>query len=61
MEEIEPHLFFIVSHAYNIVRINARHDALVKAYERYAPRYEGDQEFDVRSLMEQMLQASANA
>ena len=51
MEQIKNGEFFIVSHAYNIVRINERHDAIVKAYERYAPRYEGDDEFDVRTLM----------
>ncbi len=51
MEQIKNGEFFIVSHAYNIVRINQRHDALVKAFERYAPRYEGDDEFDVFSLM----------
>lgn len=51
MEQIKNGEFFIVSHAYNIVRINERHDALVKAFERYAPRYDGDEEFDVRTLI----------
>ena len=51
MQQILNAEFFVVSHAYNIVRIDARHDEIAQAYERYAPRYEGDQEFDVRTLI----------
>ena len=50
MEQIKNEEFYVVSHAYNMVRINERHDALTKAYEKYAPRYEGDEEFDIRTL-----------
>lgn len=57
MKQIKSGEFYIVSHAHNIVRINSRHDALVKAYEQYAPRYEGDEEFDVRTMMAQMAEA----
>ncbi|MEQ9315979.1 MAG: SDR family NAD(P)-dependent oxidoreductase, partial [Henriciella sp.] len=45
---------FVVSHAYNTVRIDERIDALKDAYARYAPRYEGDEEYDVRLLLQQM-------
>ncbi|MBT3017894.1 MAG: SDR family oxidoreductase [Candidatus Thiodiazotropha sp. (ex Clathrolucina costata)] len=61
MEQIKAGEFYIVSHAYNIERINARHDEIVKAYATYAPRYEGDDEFDVRSLMGRMQEAVDNA
>ena len=50
MEQIKNGEFFIVSHAYNRVRIDARYEEIVNAFERYAPRYEGDSEFDVRTL-----------
>lgn len=40
---------FIVSHAYNTVRIDERMDALKAAYTRYAPRHEGDDRYDVRA------------
>jgi len=50
MEQIKNGEFFIVSHAYNMVRINDRHAEISKAYERYAPRYKGDDEFDTRTL-----------
>jgi len=50
MEQIKNGEFFIVSHAYNMVRINDRHAEISKAYERYAPRYKGDNEFDIRTL-----------
>jgi len=59
-EQIKAGEFFIVSHAYNIVRINERHAAIEAAYAKYAPRYEGDNEFDVRSLMATM-QAAVDA
>jgi len=55
MEQIKNGEFFIVSHPYNIVRINDRHAEISRAYERYAPRYEGDDEFDVRTLVQTRL------
>ena len=42
---------FVVSHAYNVVRIDERMDALRAAYAKYAPRYEGDEEYDVKVLV----------
>lgn len=51
MEQIKAGEFYIVSHAYNIVRIEARQKEIAGAYAKYAPRYEGDDEFDVRSLI----------
>jgi NAD(P)-dependent dehydrogenase (short-subunit alcohol dehydrogenase family) len=48
--QIEAGEFFIVSHAYNAVRIEERTAALARAYTTYAPRYVGDTEFDVRTL-----------
>jgi NAD(P)-dependent dehydrogenase (short-subunit alcohol dehydrogenase family) len=50
MTQILAGEFFIVSHAYNIVRIGARNEEIERAFKKYAPRYEGDDEFDVRSL-----------
>ncbi len=50
MKQIKAGEFFIVSHAYNMECINARHHEIAKAYATYAPRYDGDAEFDVRTL-----------
>ncbi|MGF7149783.1 NAD(P)-dependent dehydrogenase (short-subunit alcohol dehydrogenase family) [Sphingomonas zeicaulis] len=50
LKQIEAGEFYIVSHAYNPVRIHERIDALDRAYAAYAPRYDGDDEFDVRTL-----------
>ena len=47
----------IVSHSYNIVRIDQRHDELAKAYATYAPRYEGDDEYDVGTMIAKRKQA----
>jgi NAD(P)-dependent dehydrogenase (short-subunit alcohol dehydrogenase family) len=43
--------FYVVSHAYNMKRIDDRYQEISAAYAKYAPRYEGDDEFDARSLM----------
>jgi NAD(P)-dependent dehydrogenase (short-subunit alcohol dehydrogenase family) len=42
--------FYIVSHAFNFVRIKARWREIEAAFSKYAPRYQGDVEFDVRTL-----------
>jgi NAD(P)-dependent dehydrogenase (short-subunit alcohol dehydrogenase family) len=51
MEQIRAGKFFIVSHAYNMARIEERYNEVKEAYEKYAPRYEGDVEFDVITMM----------
>lgn len=38
-----------VSHAYKMVRIKERRDEIANAYHRYAPRDDGDNDFDVRT------------
>ena len=42
---------FAVSHAFNIEHITERFESVSKAYETYAPRYEGDDGFDVKAMM----------
>jgi hypothetical protein len=59
MEQIQAGSFFIVSHAYNMARIQPRYDEVAAAYARYAPRYEGDVEFDVRTLMQELVEQQA--
>ncbi len=39
---------FAVSHGYNMVHVDEQRDAFAAAFARYAPRYDGDEEFDVR-------------
>lgn len=50
MEQLLAEEFYIVSHAYNFARISARWKEIDAAFRKYAPRYEGDDEFDVRTL-----------
>ena len=45
---------FVVSHASNAVPIAERETALAAAYARYAPRYAGDDEYDVRTVIARM-------
>ncbi|WP_109123603.1 SDR family NAD(P)-dependent oxidoreductase [Dyella sp. C11] len=50
MKQIMAGEFYIVSHAFNFVRISARWREIEAAFKKYAPRYSGDVEFDVRTL-----------
>jgi len=40
-----------------MVRIDQRHDELAKAYATYAPRYEGDDEYDVGTMIAKRKEA----
>jgi NAD(P)-dependent dehydrogenase (short-subunit alcohol dehydrogenase family) len=42
---------FVVSHAYNVVPMGERTDAIAAAFAGFAPRYAGDDEYDVRSYI----------
>ncbi len=59
MKQLKAGEFFVVSHAYNIERINERHDMLAKAYATYAPRYQADQQYDVRTFVQPILEKEA--
>lgn len=50
MEQLKAGEYYVVSHAYNMVRITERYEEMRAAYEKYAPRYDGDEEFDARLL-----------
>ena len=58
MEQLKEGKFYVVSHAYNMKRIDDRYHEVKEAFERYAPRYEGDNEFDVRTLQEKLSNSS---
>ena len=45
---------FVVSHAFNVERMGERVDALESAFATYAPRYAGDDEYDVRVFIQRM-------
>lgn len=45
---------FVVAHAFNVERIHERIDALDAAYAASAPRYPGDDEYDVRTVAARM-------
>ena len=55
MQQLKAGEFYIVSHAYNRVRVDERYRKLIAAFEEYAPRYVGDDEFDVRTQIAMMV------
>jgi len=61
MEQMKAGEFYIVSHAYNAVRIDERQAEIATAYERYAPRYESDEEYDVRTMIARMMARSSES
>jgi len=52
--QIAAEEYYVVSHAYNMVRFHERYGELEAAYAKYAPRYDGDDEWDVRLTFEKM-------
>lgn len=56
MPQLKAAEFFVVSHAYNMVPITERYETLKRAYEKYAPRYEGDQQYHVRAVIKPVLE-----
>ncbi len=56
MKQIKENKFYVVSHSYNMERIEKQNKEIKDAYEEYAPRYEGDDEFDVRTLMSKIME-----
>ena len=56
MPQLKAGQFFVVSHAYNMERITQRYEMLKAAFETYAPRYEGDQQYDVRTVIKPVLE-----
>ncbi|NND66671.1 MAG: SDR family NAD(P)-dependent oxidoreductase [Halioglobus sp.] len=51
LRQLKAGEFYVVSHAYNRVRLDERHAAIGAAFDRYAPRYEGDDEYDIRAII----------
>lgn len=53
--------YYLVGHSYNIVRLRERIEELEAAYARYAPRYDGDEEYDVQLYYQRMAAERAGS
>ena len=53
-EQIKNEEHIIVSHAYNNVHIEKRNNEISLAYKKYAPRYDGDDEYDVKTILSKL-------
>ena len=56
MQQIKTGEFFVVSHSYNMVPITERYEMVKRAYDKYAPRCEGDQQYHVRTVIKPVLE-----
>ena len=54
IEQIKNEEHIIVSHSHNIVHIEDRYKEIISAYDKYAPRYDGDDEYDIRTIIAKM-------
>ncbi|CAI8294423.1 MAG: dehydrogenase [Hyphomonadaceae bacterium] len=54
LEQIRGGAYYVVSHAYNMHHIRDRFEAVSKAFETYAPRYDGDDEYDTQVLIKRL-------
>ncbi len=50
-EQIKNEEHIIVSHSYNSVHIKKRNNEIISAYKKYAPRYNGDDIYDVKTIL----------
>lgn len=50
--QMKAEQFYLVGHSYNIVRIKEEYEEVRAAFDTYAPRYEGDEKYDVKILNE---------
>lgn len=50
LAQIRAGAFHVVSHSYNQVHVDQRHAELSKAFADHAPRHDGDERYDVRTL-----------
>ncbi|MEO0881563.1 MAG: SDR family oxidoreductase [Pseudomonadota bacterium] len=55
--QIRAREFYVVTHAYNVERFRPIHDEIEAAYATYAPRYDGDDEYDVRTAIKKFMAA----
>ena len=53
-KQIKNEEHIIVSHAYNNVHIEKRNIEISSAYKKYAPRYDGDDEYDVKTILSKL-------
>ena len=47
--------FYLVGHSYNAVRIKEEYEEVKAAFDTYAPRYEGDEKYDIKILNERFM------
>lgn len=52
--QIEAGEYYVVSHGYNVVRFDERYDEMKAAFAEYAPREEGDDQYDVQKFVAKM-------
>ena len=58
-EQMRVGEYYLVGHSYNVVRVRERIDELEAAYAQYAPRYKGDEEYDVQINVAKLTAARA--
>jgi len=54
MPQMKAGQFYLVGHAYNMVRITEEYEEVKAAFDKYAPRYEGDEKYDIKILNERL-------
>lgn len=55
VEGVQRGDFYIVTHPHNRDYIAERYEEILKVYDTHAPHFEGDEKYDVRKIMAQMM------
>ena len=51
LQQLKAGEFYVVSHSHNKVRLEERYTKIGAAFDKYAPRYEEDDQFDIRTIV----------
>ena len=54
MPQIKAGEFYIVSHPYNAIRIGEAFQEVKQAFDTYAPRFEGDEQYDIEIFIDRL-------
>lgn len=59
MPQIKAGEFYIVSHPYNLIRIGEAYQEVKQSFDKYAPRFEGDERYDIEIFREELKKKRA--
>lgn len=57
LPQIKDGQFYLVSHSYNLERIREQYVEIKESFDQYAPRYKGDEQYDIKLFTKKLKEA----